>query len=158
MDEIKGFHSCFAGASHFSLLVQRKVTKRSAFPTAEWLVKHSRDTSRCGYAASVPCAPRGPGGRRTTRFAQTRAPLRPPSRCGARLALRRGKSKAEEQKQPQEQEPKPKAPLPNPLLHPACEREGKNPRPAATGEQRPIPPSPDPRQGAPPPPAASCTP
>ena len=134
-------------ASHFSLLVQRKVTKR----------KHSRDASRCGCVAAVPCAPRGPGGRRTTRYAQTRAPLRPSFHCGARLALRRGKSKAEEQKQPQQQEPKPKHPYPTLPFTPRVKGRGYSRALLQVGAT-PIPPSPDPRQGAHPPPAASCTP
>ncbi len=94
------------GASYFSLLVQREVTKRSAFPTAERLVKHGPDASRCGCAASVPCAPRVSRGRRTTRFAQTRAPLRPSTRCGARLALRPLEVRSQEQKHNHDNGPK----------------------------------------------------
>ena len=47
----KAFASALRRASHFSLLVQRKVTKR----------KHSRNAIRRDEAASVPFAPRGPG-------------------------------------------------------------------------------------------------
>jgi len=58
---------CAGGASHFSLLVQRKVTKR----------KHRPDASRRGCATSVRCASRPDGHAAQTRFAQTRAALRP---------------------------------------------------------------------------------
>ena len=61
-------------------------------------------TRSVGLCPPVPCAPRGPGGRRTTRYAQTRAPLRPSARCGARLALRPGKVKEREQQQQQQQQ------------------------------------------------------
>src|SRR5690606_7042915 len=70
---------CAALASHFSLLVQRKVTKR----------KHTPDANR-------PAAPAGAlrfsagWGRPTTRFAQTRGPPFSHPACDARFALRGG--------------------------------------------------------------------
>ena len=85
-------------ASCSSLLVQREVTKRSAFPTAERLVKYEPDASRCDQAASVPCAPRVPGGRRTTCFTQTCAPVGPSARRDARSALRTLEVGCQEQK------------------------------------------------------------
>src|SRR5690606_30292399 len=83
--------------AELSLLLRRSESLFFACAKKSNQKKAQPDASRCGCAASVPCAPRGTGGRRTTRFAQTRAPLRPPSRCGARLALRQGKSKAPKQ-------------------------------------------------------------
>ena len=65
-----------------------------------------------GLRPPVPCAPRGTGERRTTRFAQTRAPLRRLSRCGARLALRPGKVRSREQRQ----QPPASSPRPAPNL------------------------------------------
>ena len=63
----------------------------------------SRDPSGCARRSPVLLACQG--GWRTTRFAQTRAPLRPLSRCGARLALRPEKSEARtEQEQDHEQQ------------------------------------------------------
>ena len=96
------------GASYFdqpirllkgsSLLVQRKGSQKKRFSNSRMAGQHGPDASRCGCAASVPCAPRVSRGRRTTRFAQTRAPLRPSTHCGARLALRPLEVRSQEQK------------------------------------------------------------
>ena len=79
--------------AELSLLLRRSEPPFFARAKKRGPKKARPDASRCGCAASVPCAPRGTGGRRTTRFTQTRAPLRPLSRCGARLALRQGSQK-----------------------------------------------------------------
>jgi len=62
----------------------RSEAKRTAKParraSAQREVKpFEPDASRCGGAASVPCAPRGRRHGAQTRCAQTRAPLRPPA-------------------------------------------------------------------------------
>ena len=77
---------------------KKKLESKAFTPASqERVTLTSRDASRCGDAASVPCAPRGGrGGRRTTCFAQTRAPLRPPVplRCSARFTAGRSKTEA----------------------------------------------------------------
>ena len=84
MNKAKAFAPLSGERATFLCSCKEKVTKR----------KHGR-TRSVGLRPPGPCAPRGTRGRRTTRFAQTRAPLRPSFHCGARLALRRGSQKLE---------------------------------------------------------------
>src|SRR5690606_24987042 len=64
-----------------------------------WPKENTARTRSVGLCPPVPCAPPMSRGRRTTRCAQTCAPLRPSPCCGARLALRQSKSKARKHKQ-----------------------------------------------------------
>ena len=75
-------------AGCFSLPVQREAAR----------AKHGPDASRCDQAASVPCAPRGPGRRRTARFIQMCAHVHSSGRCGTRPALRPWEVSIQEQK------------------------------------------------------------
>ncbi len=72
----------------FSLPVQREAA----------MAKHGPDASRCDQAASVPCAPRGPRRRCTTRFIQMCAHVRSSVRCRTRPALRPWELSIQEQK------------------------------------------------------------
>ncbi len=75
-------------AGCFSLPVQREAAR----------AKHGPDASRCDQAASVPCAPRGPARRRTTRFIQMCAHVHSSGRRGTRPALRPWEVSIQEQK------------------------------------------------------------